>query len=98
MPEYTFVVEAIISLNFTVEAEDRHEALAKAQSASVMGLCHQCAHGEEGEWCTSGEIDADPTVSRLVEALEDGNCILKTFVEDWEGPVGIEEFEEKEDK
>lgn len=65
--QYTFVVEATISLNVTVSAASLAEAIAKAQKAPAQGLCHQCARGEKGHWNTSGELDCDPTYGPLVE-------------------------------
>lgn len=83
--KYTFVVESTISLHIDVEAKSLHAAIRKAQKASVVGLCWQCAQAPEGEWSTSGEIDCDPSTSPLVDAYCDGEEILQDACEEWEG-------------
>ena len=72
MKKYTFVAEATISLSVDVTASCLLEAIDKAQSASVMSLCHQCAGNHHGEWSTSGELDCDPSGMTLVATYVDG--------------------------
>lgn len=72
MSKYGFVINATISLHIDVEAASFEEAVELAQCAPAMSLCHQCAHGEEGEWNTSGELDCDPEGSELVAAYVNG--------------------------
>lgn len=87
MPDYTFVVNATISLHVDVKADTLEEAEQKAQEAAVMGLCHQCAHGEKGAWNTSGELDTDPATSELVAVTVDGDDVpeekLAALKEGW---------------
>lgn len=68
MPKYTFVTNPVISMHIDVEAANLEEALHDAEMASVQSLCYHCARGEEGSWNTSGELDADPSSSELVDA------------------------------
>lgn len=71
MPEkktYTFVVATGITLHVEVKATSLAEAVKKAQSASVMSLCHYCARSEKGEWRTSGELDCEPQMAPLEDA------------------------------
>lgn len=72
MSKYGFVIEAVISMNVDVEAESFEEAIELAQCAPVMGLCHQCARGEDESWNTSGELDCDPSESELVAVYVNG--------------------------
>jgi hypothetical protein len=73
MSKYGFLIEATISMGIDVEADSLEEAIEQAQKASVMSLCHQCAHGEEGAWNTSGELDCgDPGTAVLVAVYCDG--------------------------
>jgi len=66
--EYSFVVEAKISMSVTVEADSLEEAVASAQARGVQTLCFQCA-GYKGEaWKTSGELDCDPASFSVVDA------------------------------
>lgn len=87
MKTYAFVVEAVISMNIDVEAESLEEAIKKAQAASSMSLCHQCAGNHDGEWCTSGELDCEPTMSKLVQVSVDGAIVserkLKNIARKW---------------
>lgn len=75
MAIYTFIVEATISMHVDVSAPDLATAVKKAQHAATMSLCHQCAASQRGEWSTSGELDAEPTLSPLVDAYVDGESI-----------------------
>jgi hypothetical protein len=75
MEQYTFVIEATISMHVDVKANSLAEAVEKAQGASVMSMCHQCARGETGEWNTSGELDCDPAGSPIVAACCGDNDI-----------------------
>lgn len=66
MAKYTFSAEGTISLTCTVEADSLREAKRMVrEDAAMMGLCHQCAGGDDGEWCTSGELDCEPVNIRL---------------------------------
>jgi hypothetical protein len=89
MKSYTFVVQATISLHVTVQAETLESAKEAAQAAGIMGLCHQCARGRDGEWCTSGELDCDPASSPLVEVTVDHELLppqaLESLAGDWAG-------------
>ena len=89
MSKYIFVVNATISMHVEVEAESLQEALEEAQTRGMMGLCHQCSRGDEGCWNTSGEIDADPVYSPLVEVIADGEVLegknLRTTKKIWKG-------------
>lgn len=67
--KYTFIVAAEITFNVTVSAATLEDAVDKAKAASVMSLCHQCSHGADDEWSTSGELDATPAEAELVEAF-----------------------------
>lgn len=80
--KYTFVIEATISMNIEVSADSLLDAAKKAQSASVMSLCHQCAQGENGSWNTSGELDCDPSGSPVVAAYCDGEELDMAEVEE----------------
>jgi hypothetical protein len=72
MSEYGFVINVTISLSVDVEADTLEAAMDLARSAGVKSLCHQCANHEPGVWCTSGELDCDPTSSELVDLFVDG--------------------------
>lgn len=72
---YCFVVEMPISMHIEVDAKDLGQAVALAQSAPIMGLCHQCASGEGGEWSTSGELDGDPGSCLLVDCYSEKHSI-----------------------
>lgn len=65
--EYIFVVAGTVTFHVTVRADSLEKAVEKAQSASVMSLCHQCSKGEDGEWSTSGELDFVPAETSLEE-------------------------------
>jgi hypothetical protein len=70
---YGFVIEATISMGIDVEADSLEAAIAEAQEASVMSLCHQCARGEKGAWNTSRELDCgDPGAAVLAAVYCDG--------------------------
>lgn len=69
--KFVFVVETKISMNIELDASSIEEAVDLAKNASVMSLCWQCAGGDAGEWRTSGELDADPASSELVDAYQD---------------------------
>lgn len=84
--EFSFQVEATISLHVEVFAKNLEEAIEKAQQAGIVSLCHQCARGDEGTWNTSGELDCDPACSNLVDVSVEGDSL---------GPEGLEEAKEK---
>ena len=49
-----------------VEARSKKEALQLAAEVPVKRLCHQCSGGNAAtEWVTSGEIDGEPTPTRV---------------------------------
>jgi hypothetical protein len=84
MSKYGFVVEALITLQVSVEADSLEEATEAAQSMSVMSLCHQCAHGNDDEWSTSGELDCDPAGCVLLAVYCDDECVdLEAAREVW---------------
>ena len=56
-----------ISCFVDVEAETEEEAIELAGNAEIMGLCHQCANGKDGEWSTSGELDGQPDIDGAEE-------------------------------
>ena len=88
--KYSFSVEMMISMSIDVEAKSIEEAIKKAESAPVMSLCHQCARGDDGEWRTSGELDGDPSSSRMVHACEGHSVDVLHIVEKlglWDGGV-----------
>ena len=70
--KFMFVVEVGISMNIEVDAKTLEAAIKIAKDSPVMSLCHQCARGDPGEWCTSGELDGDPASGELVQATIDG--------------------------
>jgi len=67
-----FVVETVISMNIEVEADSLEAAIEIVKDAPVISLCHQCAGGDPGEWCTSGELDCDPSSCELVYCTMNG--------------------------
>lgn len=75
MAKYQFVVEATITMGTDVEADTLEQAIEIAKGRCTMSLCYECAHGEEGCWNTSGELDADPENSKLVAASVDGKPV-----------------------
>ena len=85
--KFTFTIEAVISMHIDVEAETLEAAFEEAKNSPTQSLCHQCAHGAEGEWNTSGELDADPASSKLVDCLIDGGDAtdIATLAAKWEG-------------
>lgn len=87
MSEYTFVINATISLSTTVQADSLSEAIEVAQSRAVQGLCHQCSGGRPTcEWGT--EIDCEPLCdSELVDLFVDGETvdIDDTVKNEWSG-------------
>lgn len=72
MPTYRVPGTMTISVFVDVEADSIEEAKAKAEEASVMGLCHYCSdsRNREGEWCTSGELDGQPEINGEDEVIE----------------------------
>jgi hypothetical protein len=56
--EFSFVVQATISLGIQVEADTLAEAIEKAKEANV-GTIHRESDRPD-EWHTSGEIDCAP--------------------------------------
>lgn len=88
MVKYTFVIEATISMHTEVEADSLKKAIKIAQSRPTQSLCWQCSKGEEEcAWSTSGEFDADPSGSPLVEVYADGEDmdeLLSAAQAEWE--------------
>lgn len=61
MKRYRVSGEMTISISTVVHAKTAAEAVEIAKQRGPMGLCHQCAQGEEAnEWVTSGELDGEP--------------------------------------
>lgn len=84
--EYTFVVNATITMTTTVHATSMSQAIEKAQAKGAMHLCHQCNGQDSTEkWCT--ELDCEPCVSPLVEVSVDGvelkDAALLEAMSDW---------------
>lgn len=67
MKRYEVQGTMTISVFVRVFANSEEEAREKAEEASVMQLCHQCADGSADEWSTSGELDGTPEITRVVE-------------------------------
>lgn len=62
---YYVVAEMTISVGTEVEANSEAEARAIAEQRSPQTLCHSCSSAREErkiEWCTSGELDGEPTI------------------------------------
>ncbi len=58
---YRVVGLVTISMSTLVKARSKKEALVEAGERGLLGLCHQCASGEQDvEWVTSGELDGEP--------------------------------------
>lgn len=70
MPKFRVSGTLTISVYIDVEAEDEDAAKEVARQEGVQGLCWQCARGEEGVWCTSGELDGEPEIN------EDDDIVL----------------------
>jgi hypothetical protein len=87
---YTFVVNVTISLSIDVEADTLEAAMDLARSGGLKSLCHQCASHEPGVWCTSGELDCDPTSSELMDIfVDEEECAmgkLKAATKMWNSP------------
>ena len=88
MGTYTFVIKSEVSLGIEVEATSLEQAVAKAQSASVQGFCHQCSSGDPGEWSLGGEIDCGaPCDNELVDFYGpdgSGGSFFDNAVKAWE--------------
>lgn len=61
--KYRVVGQVTISVHVDVEAKNPKEAKALAQEAGMQHLCHACSTGDEGTWCTSGELDGEPEIT-----------------------------------
>lgn len=84
MPKYFFTVEATITMTVDVIADTLEAAIKKARGRPTQSLCHQCAHGEKGAWNTSGELDADPASSPVVDAgVGDGGLDIDVVKKLW---------------
>lgn len=65
MPKYRVSGLLTVSVSTCVEADTEAEAKELAMANPNVGLCHQCAGGDEdSEWVTSGELDGEPTELR----------------------------------
>jgi hypothetical protein len=53
-----------ISVSVIVEAKSKTDALRLAGDAPMMSLCYSCSRGEDGTWCTSGELDGEAAIDR----------------------------------
>lgn len=62
LKRYRVISEVTISMSVVVEARDEIHARELASEAPMMSLCHQCAHGEDDCWSTSGEFDGEPII------------------------------------
>lgn len=83
--EYSFCVDAGITLHTDVYAASTEDAVQEAIGRPAMILCHQCGSGDvDREWVTSGEIDCDPSQCDLLEASMDGEDITEEAREIWE--------------
>jgi hypothetical protein len=63
---FRVTADLTISLSTVVVAKTAAEAKRKALIRGVVGLCYQCAAGDDQkEWVTSGELDGEPTNLRI---------------------------------
>lgn len=82
--EYSFCIDAGITLHTDVYAASTEDAVKEAIGRPVMTLCSYCASGKpEREWVTSGEIDCDPSQCDLLEATRDGVDITEEAKKIW---------------
>jgi len=84
MPKYSFVIEAVISMHIDVDAGSLQAAIEEAKSRGPQSLCWQCARGDPDEWSTSGELDTDPSMSKLVDCCVDDKPITGKTKKLWD--------------
>lgn len=72
MPKYSFVVDATIPMEITVEAESLEDAIELAKGSDTKELCRDCSAIEPGVWCAGDITDVDPARSTLTDTFVDG--------------------------
>lgn len=63
--KYLVIGHMTISVSVEIEAESPADARKQARQAPIMGLCRQCAQGEDRAWSTSGDLDGTVTISSV---------------------------------